>query len=166
MKKLLFFSALIAGSLSFNLAKAQIGIHLNVNLGARPVYVAPAPVADDYYYLPDAEAYYSVPEHVYYYQNGGRWVSGPRLVGRYRNYDYNRLRHYQVNEARPYLRNNFYRARYSSPQFAGRYNGGYSNQNYGRGYARNVYRGRNFNNDNFRGGRNAHQDNHNGRNRH
>jgi hypothetical protein len=161
MKKLLFLSALIAGSLSFGTAKAQIGVHLNVNLGARPVYVAPAPVVvDDYYYLPDADAYYSVPEQVYYYQYGGRWVSGPRLVGRYRDYDYNRLRHYSVNEARPYLRNDYYRARYSNPQFAGRYNGGYRDVNYGRFDNRNQH----FDRGNYGGGRNDHHDNgnHNG----
>lgn len=169
MKKLLFLSALIAGSLSFNAAKAQIGVHLNVNLGPRPVYVAPAPVMNnDYYYLPDAEAYYSVPEHVYYYQNAGRWISSPRLVGRYRDYDYSRMRHYAVNEARPYLRNDYYRARYSNPQNYARNNGNFRNQNYGRSYNNGGnYRaqGNQYNNGNFRGGRDEHHDNgnHNGR---
>lgn len=170
MKKLLFLSALITASLSFGTAKAQIGVRLNVNLGPRPVYVAPAPVVDDYYYLPDAEAYYSVPEHVYYYQNGGRWVSGPRLVGRYSNYDYNRLRHFRVNESRPYLRNDFYRARYSNPQFAG----GYRNANYGRPVYRNDDRGRSdnrnarFDRGNSRGGNDFRHDNgnHKGWNKH
>ncbi|MVN22937.1 hypothetical protein [Mucilaginibacter arboris] len=167
MKKLLFLSALIAGSLSFNAAKAQIGVHLNVNLGPRPVYVEPAPVVNDYYYLPDAEAYYSVPEHVYYYQNEGRWVSSPRLVGRYHDYDYSRMRHYAVNEPRPYLRNEYYRARYSSPQFAARNNYGYNNQSYGRSYNNGGnYRtqGNLYHNDNHRDGRHD-NGNHNGWNR-
>lgn len=170
MKKLLFLSALIAGSLSFNAAKAQIGVHLNVNLGPRPVYVEPAPVVDDYYYLPDAEAYYSVPERVYYYQNEGRWISSPRLAGRYRGYDYSRMRHYSINAPRPYLRNDFYRARYSNPGYAVRNNRGFGNQNYARvnnngGNYRNQGR---FNNGNFRGGHEGRHDNgnHNGWNRH
>lgn len=174
MKKLLLLSALIAASLSFNSAKAQVGVRLNVNLGSRPVYVDPAQVDDDYYYLPDADAYYSVPEQAYYYQNEGRWVSGPRLVGRYRDYDYNRLRHYQVNEYRPYLRNDYYRARYSNPQFAQGYNRGFRNESYGRPEYRNNNRGnynaynQRFNRDNYRGGWNDHHDNgnHNGWNRH
>jgi len=183
MKKLLFLSALIAGSLSIKTADAQIGVHLNVNLGPRRVYAPvppPAPVVvDDYYYLPDAEAYYSVPERVYYYQYNGRWISSPRLVGRYRGYDYSRMRHYAINEPRPYLRNNFYRARYANPGFAGRNNPGYRNANYGRPMDnRGGYRGQggNFGNrnqnqhfaNNNRGGRNAGQHdngNHNGRNR-
>ena len=171
MKKLLFLSALIAGSLSINTAKAQIGVRLNVNIGPRPVYVAPAPVvAEDYYYLPDAEAYYSVPERVYYYQNQGRWISSPRLVGRYRDYDYSRMRHYVINEPRPYLRNDYYRSRYSQPQVIVRNNRSYSNQNYSRSYDRGNYRGQSsqFSNNNYRGGNNDHHDNgnHNGWNRH
>lgn len=169
MKKLLFLSALIAGSLSFGSANAQIGVHLNVNLGPRPVYVAPAPVADDYYYLPDADAYYSVPEHVYYYQNAGRWISGPRLIGRYRDYDYSRMRHYVINEPRPYLRNDYYRSRYSNPKVIVRNNRSYGNQNYAHSYDRGNYRGQGnqYSNNNYRGGHNDHHDNgnHNGWNR-
>lgn len=100
-------------------ANAQIGIHFNINLGPRPVY-APAQVVDDYYYLPDAEAYYSVPEHVYYYQNQGRWVSSPRLAGRFQDYDYSRMRHYAISEPRPYLRNDYYRNHFNGQQFAAR----------------------------------------------
>ena len=123
MKKLLFLSALIAGSLTIHTADAQVGIHLNLNLGPRLVYApAPQPVEDEYYYLPDAEAYYSMPEHVYYYQDEGRWVSAPRLEGRFHDYDYSRMRHFAVNEPRPYLRNNYYRERYHNQQFAARDN--------------------------------------------
>ncbi len=139
MKKLIFLSALIIGSLSIQVAHAQIGIHLNFNLGARPVYVpAPEPVAapDEYYYLPDAEAYYSVPEHVYYYQNQGRWVSGAYMPGRFHDFDYNHMRHYVVNEPRPYLRNDYYRNQYRNIQFYGQNDRNFHNQNY------NVNRGR------------------------
>lgn len=171
MKKIFFLTALIAGSLSINSAKAQIGVHLNVNLGSRPVYVEPAPVEDDYYYLPDAEAYYSVPEHVYYYQNEGRWISSPHLAGRYHDYDYSRMRHYVINEPRPYLRNDYYRTRYNSPAYTVRNNHAYANYNgYDRnynhdnrgGYGRNDNhfdnRGHNENHNsgNYRGGRNNH----------
>lgn len=171
MKKLFILSALIVGSLSFQAAKAQIGVHLNVNLGARPVYVpAPQPVmSDEYYYLPDAEAYYSVPQHVYYYQYEGRWISGARMPGRYRDFDYNHMRHYAVNESRPYLRNDYYRDHFRNQQFANRGNGGFRNQ------PNNDYRGRddhrennynhrdqNYRHDDHdsRGGRDDHENNH------
>lgn len=45
MKRLLFLSALIAESLTIHTADAQVGIHLNLNLGSRQVYAsAPQPV--------------------------------------------------------------------------------------------------------------------------
>ncbi len=119
MKKLIFLSALITSSFFVKNADAQVGVHFNINLGARRVYApVPPPVVDNYYYLPEAEAYYSVPEHVYYYQNEGRWITSPHLAGRFYDYDYSRLRHYAINEPRPYLRNDYYRSRYSGPQFA------------------------------------------------
>lgn len=133
MKKLIFLSALITSSFFVKTADAQIGVHFNINLGPRPVYAPvppPPPVADDYYYLPDAEAYYSVPEHVYYYQSEGRWVGSPRLAGRFEGYDYSRMRHYAINEPRPYLRNDYYRNHFNGPQFASRDNRDYRNQRF------------------------------------
>ncbi|MGI4749714.1 MAG: hypothetical protein ACRYFB_03680 [Janthinobacterium lividum] len=129
MKKLIFLSALITSSFFVKTADAQIGVHFNINLGLRPVYAPappPPPVDDNYYYLPDAEAYYSVPEHAYYYQNEGRWISSPQLAGRFHDYDYSRMRHYAINEPRPYLRNDYYRDHFNGPQFAAR-----DNRNFG-----------------------------------
>ncbi|RYE31255.1 MAG: hypothetical protein EOP42_10875 [Sphingobacteriaceae bacterium] len=163
MKKLIFLSALITSSFFVKTADAQIGVHFNINLGPRPVYapVPPPPVVDDYYYLPDAEAYYSVPEHVYYYQNEGRWISSPRLAGRFYDYDYSRMRHYAINAPRPYLRNDYYRSRFSGPQFAARDNRdfgrnqrfdgpqgreNYSRNNYGRNDQHFDQRGQNHDN--------------------
>ncbi len=143
MKKLIFLSALITSSFFVKTADAQIGVHLNINLGPRPIYApAPPPVEDDYYYLPDAEAYYSVPEHVYYYQDQGRWIGSPRLAGRFEGYDYSRMRHYAINEPRPYLRNDYYRNHFNGPQYAARDYRDYRNQRFdgpqGRGnYGRN-----------------------------
>lgn len=140
MKKLIFLSALITSSFFVKTADAQIGVRFNLNLGPRQVYApAPPPVADDYYYLPDAEAYYSVPERAYYYQNEGRWVSSPRLVGRFRDYDYSRMRHYAINEPRPYLQNDYYRNRYNGPQFMAR-----DNRNFNRNQRFDGPQGRDF----------------------
>ena len=144
MKKLFFFSALIASSFFVKTADAQVGVHFNINLGPRPVYApVPPPVVDNYYYLPDAEAYYSVPERVYYYQNEGRWISSPRLVGRFHDYDYSRMRHFAINEPRPYLRNDYYRNHFNGPQFAVRNNRDFGrNQYFGGSRGRDDY-GRN-----------------------
>ncbi|EHQ30210.1 hypothetical protein [Mucilaginibacter paludis] len=118
MKKLILVSAIAISGLMYQTASAQIGLHLNVNLGPRPVYVAPAPVYNDadYYYLPEVEAYYSVSNHCYYYQDGGNWITGAYLPGRFHDYDWQHARRFAVNEPRPYLHNDVYRARYGGIQ--------------------------------------------------
>ncbi|MEO6523420.1 MAG: hypothetical protein ABIN91_17180 [Mucilaginibacter sp.] len=119
MKKLMIMSAIAMSGLMYQTANAQIGVHFNINLGVRPVVVQQAPVYDaDYYYLPEVEAYYSVSQHCYYYQDGGRWTSAVYLPGAYRNYDWQHANHYAVRESRPYLHNDVYRARYGG--FEGR----------------------------------------------
>jgi hypothetical protein len=142
MRKLVLLSAIVMGSLGLNKASAQVRVHIGFNIGTPvvyrevPVYRQAVPVAyDDYYYLPDVEAYYSVPQHCYYYNDGYNWVSAAYLPGRYRNYDWQAARHYEIRSARPYLRHDFYRGRYGAPagrmnwggHYDGRYQGGYAN---------------------------------------
>lgn len=141
MKKIALVSAIALGSLFYNKANAQIlqiGLHLG---GGRPAveasYTTPVAVnysnADDYYYLPDVDAYYSVPERVYYYNNGYNWVSAAALPGEYCNYDWRAARHYEVRAARPFLRADFYRERYSGRAYDWRrYNDRYDNRYDGR----------------------------------
>jgi hypothetical protein len=118
MKKLMILSAIAVSGLMAQSANAQIGIHINLHLGGAPVYVAPAPVYndDDYYYLPDVEAYYSVSQNCYYYNDGYNWVSAAYLPGAYRNYDWRYARRIEVKEARPYMHNDVYRARYGGAE--------------------------------------------------
>lgn len=52
MKRISFLVVLIAGFFSFNAAKAQVGVHIGVNLGA-PAYYAPAPPPPPVCYEPD-----------------------------------------------------------------------------------------------------------------
>lgn len=132
MKKLIIMSALVMGGLGVKTADAQIGIRINLHLGGQPVY-APAPppvinepVYDDYYYLPEVEAYYSVNEHCYYYNDGASWISAAYLPGRYHDFDWRSARRYEVRTSRPYLRHDVYRGKF----------GGYVNreQFYARAY--------------------------------
>ena len=116
MKKLILMSALVMGGLGIKTADAQLGIHVNLRFGT-PVY-APAPVVvnepvyDDYYYLPEVEAYYSVGEHCYYYQDGDRWISAAYLPGRYRNFDWRTAQRYEIHSNRPYMHDDVYRNKY------------------------------------------------------
>ena len=118
MKKLAILSAIALSGLVYSSADAQVRVHLGLNFGD-PVY-APAPVMvertpvvyNDYYYLPDVGAYYSVYEHRYYYPDGGTWVSAAWLPG-YRDYDWRSFRRYEIRGARPYMHDEIYRTRYN-----------------------------------------------------
>jgi len=125
MKKSVILSAILFGSLVYNSAQAQISVHIGFNIPARRVYVPappPQPVdvydtdefdnSDDYYYLPEVEAYYSIPRHCYYYQDGGRWISAAYLPGAYRNYDWRTARRFEIRGSRPYMHHDEYRGRW------------------------------------------------------
>jgi hypothetical protein len=145
MKKSVILSAILFGSLVYNSASAQISVHIGFGIPARRVYVpAPQPVevydndefdnSDDYYYLPEVEAYYSVPRHCYYYQDGGRWISAAYLPGAYRNYDWRTARRFEIRGSRPYMRHDEYRSKW----------GGGFNRDWNR--RDNNYAGRGFDN--------------------
>jgi hypothetical protein len=153
MKNLLFIFVIVAGSLMCKTTTAQISIRANI--GFQPSYQSSQGYdQDDYFYLPDIEAYYNLGSQMYYYQNYGRWVCTSYLPSRYGNYNYSNLRRYSIRSSRPYMRNNEYRnmyyrqarnynqqaardnnyGRYSqnndySPYSQGRYYRGYQNQN-------------------------------------
>lgn len=132
MKKLILMSALVMGGLGIKTADAQLGIRINLHLGTpvyapQPVEVADQPVYDDdYYYLPEVEAYYSVGEQCYYYQDGDRWISAAYLPGMYRNFDWRTAKRVEIRANRPYMHHDVYRGRF----------GGYVNRDdyYARAY--------------------------------
>lgn len=139
-------------------ADAQVSVHVGFNIPARRVYVpAPRPVVveeqpvydddaqvnynydgDDYYYLPEVEAYYAPAAHCYYYNDGNNWVTRAYLPGAYRNYNWRTSVRYEVRGYRPYLRHDVYRGRWGGyngdrgnwgHRFERRYDGGYAHQN-------------------------------------
>jgi hypothetical protein len=155
MKKIALISAIALSGLLYNSANAQLRVHIGLNFGVRPVYV-PAQVVqqpadyceptnyngdEDYYYLPEVDAYYSVPEGCYYYSDGDRWVSAAYLPGVYRDYDWRTVRRYEVRAPRPYMHHDYYRSRYNGVAF----NGNWNNPNYHRGFAYNNHFDRNQN---------------------
>jgi hypothetical protein len=73
----------------------------------------------EFYYLPDIDVYYNVPQQKYFYNERGRWISRSYLPSRYR--DFNLYNSYKVviNEPRPYRNNKTHREQYAS--FKGRH---------------------------------------------
>ncbi len=58
-------------------AHAQV----NININTAPPVVAGAPADAQYYYIPEANAYYDVPARRYLVQQNGQWVRYERLDG-------------------------------------------------------------------------------------
>lgn len=113
MKKLLLTTATLIAFLFFNETKAQVRLNVNINVGTRPAWGVPGNVAGDYYYLPEIDTYYDIPHRQFIYLEGGNWRFSYTLPVAYRNYDLNRGYKVVINEPRPYLHYNVYRAKYS-----------------------------------------------------
>ena len=94
--------------------QAQVGVRLNFNVGSQPVWGPSGYDHVDYYYLPDIDAYYNVPQHKYYYNENGRWIGRSRLPARYHDFDYYNSYKVVVNEREPYRNAQKYRDQYSS----------------------------------------------------
>jgi len=116
MKKLIIAASLLLGFALVQPVAAQVSV--NINIGSQPVW---GPVGYDYveyYYLPDLDIYYHVPTQEYVYLVNGRWVFSRILPPYYSNYDFYRGYKVVINEPRPYLYHNRYRANYA--QYRGR----------------------------------------------
>lgn len=110
MYKCISFSVVLLLSCASFSTKAQVSI--NVNISNQPVW---GPVGYDYveyYYMPDLEAYYSVPRRRYVYYGDGRWITARSLPARFGTY--NRYSAYKVviNEPSPWLHHDRHRTQY------------------------------------------------------
>lgn len=95
-------------------ASAQLHVNLNFNTDRQPIWGPAGYDRVEYYYLPDIEVYYNVPQHRYFYFERGRWASSASLPARYRGYDLYNSHKVVVNERTPYLHHEMYRDKYAS----------------------------------------------------
>ncbi len=90
--------------------KAQVS--LNVTLGN--TWNPPAEYSGvKYYYFPDVDSYYYVPNHKFVYLINGEWVFRSNLPDRYRGYDIRRGYKVAVDRPQAYKYYNEDRARYA-----------------------------------------------------
>jgi len=111
MKKLIFIIALCLSATFCEQAIAQVTF--KVNISTQPIW---GPVGYDhveYYYLPEIDSYYYVPEHKYIYLEGGRWITRTNLPQRYSHYDMYNSRKVVINDQKPYLRDKEYKTKYT-----------------------------------------------------
>ncbi|WP_443939100.1 hypothetical protein [Pedobacter sp. MW01-1-1] len=101
MKKLFVITALVGALASYsNSSKAQVNI--SVNIGTQPAWVPAGYASVNYYYLPEVEAYYYVPQRQFVYLSGSRWVRSGYLPTRYRGYNLNNCRKIVMHGSSPY----------------------------------------------------------------
>ncbi|RFS23320.1 hypothetical protein DVR12_09890 [Chitinophaga silvatica] len=149
MKKTAFLLGfLLLVGWSVNKSFAQVNV--SINIGSQPQW---GPVGYDYaqyYYLPDIDAYYSIPQQQFIYLSGNRWIHARSLPSHYR-YDLDRGYKVVINEPNPWLRGDVYRTKY------GKYKGWYGKQTIIR-YSKDPKYQR-YHHDNGRGNKNGHYKN-------
>jgi hypothetical protein len=109
MKKTIFLIAVFFATCFNYQANAQI----HFNIGIQPLW---GPVGYDYvnyYYIPDLDVYYDVPNQAYVYYDDGRWVSSAYLPSRFGNVDLYRYHKVVINEPTPWFHHDRYRDRYA-----------------------------------------------------
>ena len=111
MKKILLVAAIFSGLLLASPAKSQVSI--SVNIGSQPNWGPAGYDYASYYYLPDIDVYYNIPQRQFVYFQGNRWNSAPTLPSCYGNYDLYSGYKVVINEPRPYLRADEYRRMYA-----------------------------------------------------
>ena len=117
MKKHILVLIVLISACIYVPAQAQVSIH--VNLGLQPIWGPIGYDYVDYYYIPDIEAYYNVPQQQYTYFVDGRWVTSLYLPPRYRNFDLYHAHKVVINEPNPWMHNDRYRGQYG--QYRGRH---------------------------------------------
>ena len=97
-----------------NLITAQATIDINFNLDKQPVWGPAGHDYVEYYYLPDIETYYSVPQQRYYYYEKGGWRNSSNLPSRLAHYKYYDSYKVVVNEKNPWRNHKNYKVKYLS----------------------------------------------------
>lgn len=120
MKKILVTVAVLMSGWVMQTADAQASV--SINSGAQPAWGPVGYDRVDYYYMPDIDVYYSVPQRQYIYLDDGRWKFVSKLPARYSNYNIYKGYKVVINEPQPYRRAETYRVKYAG------YKGNHSQQ--------------------------------------
>ena len=107
-----YFIVLIVVLFLGSISNAQVNV--NINLGSQPVWGPTGYDYVEYYYLPDIEAYYNVPQQRYYYYEKGNWIYRSSLPARYSNYDFYNSYKVVINEREPWRKHKTNKKKYSS----------------------------------------------------
>jgi len=109
-----YFFVLIVVLLLTCTIEAQVSFSINFNLDSQPAWGPTGYDYVEYYYLPDIEVYYCVPQHRYYFNERGRWRYSSHLPSRFGNYDFYNSYKVVVNEQKPWRNHETYKEKYFS----------------------------------------------------
>lgn len=99
----------------FSISNANAQVSVNINLGTPPIWAPADRVAVQYYYLPDIDVYYDVPQQQYIYVSNRNWIRSNSLPSRYRNYNLRGGHVVYLNDYRgnsPYMYHKNHRVKY------------------------------------------------------
>ena len=147
MKKIIFCAAILLSCLTYKTASAQIHISLGLNINSQPDWGPVGYDHADYYYMPDIDAYYDVPNHQYVYLQNNVWIHAASLPPRYANYDLYHGYKVVVNQRNPWEHAADFRAKYSG--YKGRRDQQVIRDSHDKKYA-NHYKGNNGHDDHGR----------------
>jgi hypothetical protein len=119
MRYVLAFLALVLAVLLASTAFAQVSLSVSFNVDRQPIWGPTGYDRVDYYYLPDLDVYYNVPQHKFFYFEKGRWRSKSSLPSQYHGHDLYNSYKVVVNEPEPWRNDAMYRDKYAS--FKGRH---------------------------------------------
>ena len=115
MKKLLLLLVSIS---FFSTTNTNAQVSVNVNLGTPPAWAPAERVETQYYYLPEIDTYYDVPQRKYIYLSNNGWVRSSSLPARHRNYNLRGGKVVYITDYRgnsPYVYHKKHKTRYYHP---------------------------------------------------
>ncbi len=118
MKKKILPIAIVLSVLLMNIAEAQVRVNLNVNIGQRPAWGLPGNYTGDFYYFPEIDVYYNIPQRRFVYLDRDRWIYVNELPRSYRGFDLYRGQKIVINDPNPFARPHYYRERYGRQYMA------------------------------------------------
>jgi hypothetical protein len=104
MKKLMIAMFLFTGTAALN-QKANAQISLSINIGNQPAWGPTGYDHADFYYLPEANAYYDIGRQQFVYQNGANWIYAASLPGRFQRINLFNTYKVVVNRPTPFRNN-------------------------------------------------------------
>ena len=105
---------LLAGILAVLTEPIISQVQLNINIDSQPVWGPVGYDAVQYYYIPEIETYYNVPQKKFIFYEKGKWITSSNLPNRFKNYNLYNGYKVVINKDRPYLYNKEYREKYGS----------------------------------------------------